>query len=109
MGEKVVWIQVKVIVRKTQVRSTSLPGEVLLNTVRPSVITDFNRSIAHANHGLHCPGISHLLTGLGACGLTGRETSGTPRAAGAPAARRDEHGASAATSERSEDVRSIEL
>ena len=41
--------------------------------------------------------------------LTGREMSGTPRGVGAPLARRDEHGASAAESERSEDVRSIEL
>src|SRR5215813_4532206 len=41
--------------------------------------------------------------------LSGREMSGTPRGVGVPVARRDEHGASAATSERSEDVRSIEL
>jgi hypothetical protein len=40
--------------------------------------------------------------------LTGREMSGTPRGVGAPVARRDEHGASVATSEQREDVRSIE-
>jgi hypothetical protein len=39
---------------------------------------------------------------------TGREMNGTPRGVGAPVGHRDEHGASAATSERSEDVRSIE-
>ena len=35
--------------------------------------------------------------------------SGTPRGVGAPVARRDEHGARRAESERSEDFRSIEL
>jgi hypothetical protein len=40
--------------------------------------------------------------------LTGREMSCTPRGVGEPVARRDEHGASVATSERREDVSSIE-
>jgi hypothetical protein len=40
-------------------------------------------------------------------GLTGRAMSGTPRAAGAPVARRGKHEASAATSERRKDVRSM--